>query len=503
MRNGSRIREGTTMRVAGRSYGGSAGGVRVRRSRHVANIAAGLLLIAIVVAPPAAQGVTEADLAIRATATSFRVGSTGTYRITVTNGGGVNTDDPVRVSSTLPNGLGFVGTSGGWTCTTAVRFVQCTTATVPAATTVSLELLVRVGGAAAPSVTTTFNLEYAGDPNTANNSTTRSTSVKPGQDLPTDTPAPAPTATGTPPTPTPPAVTPTPTPAETDLLLTMLSASRFVIGSEARYLLAVSNIGVGVTNVPLLITDTLPLGLTFASSAGEGWTCTASGQTVACTFAPSLTASSSTSLTLTVRVGAEAYPSVTNIATLTYPADTDLYDNVARRPTSVQRARPIRRQTPTVPAVGATPTPTASPRPAPPASATPTATPRNAAATDLKLVKVSAGSFRVGRTATYTLTVDNIGSRATNVPVTIVDILPSTLRYSAATGTGWSCSAEGQVVTCTHPDRIAAQGGAAVSLTVTVTRAAFPSVTNEARLEYPGDTNTTNNLARRPTTVRQ
>ena len=256
------------MRVTGQRYRRAAREGRRCGHRHVARVAAILLLVAAVIAPPAAHGVTEADLAIRATATSFRVGSTGTYRITVTNGGGANTDDPVRVSSTLPTGLGFVAGSGGWTCTTAVRFVQCTTASIPAATTVSLELAVSVGGAAAPSVTTTFSLDYAGDPDLGNNSAARTTSVKPGTENPTPT---AVTTPGTPTaTPTARGATPTPTPVTTDLLLTMTTAGSFVVGADGRYVLRASNLGPQPTNSALVVTDTLPAGLTFVGAAATG-----------------------------------------------------------------------------------------------------------------------------------------------------------------------------------------------------------------------------------------
>lgn len=469
-------------------------------------VAARLLLVAAVIAPPAAHGVTEADLAIRATATSFRVGSTGAYRITVTNGGGANTDDPVRVSSTLPTGLGFVAGSGGWTCTTAVRFVQCTTASVPAATTVTLELAVSVGGAAAPSVTTTFDLDYAGDPNLVNNRTARTTSVKPGTENPTPT---AVTTPGTPTaTPTARGATPTPTPVTTDLLLTMTTTGPFVVGANGRYVLRATNLGPQPTNSALVVTDTLPAGVTFVGAAGDGWACSATGQTVSCRYAAAVEVDASPDLTLTVQIGSAAYPSVTNTAVLSYAGEDDVSDNVARRPTAIRRKAPSRRSpTPArgTPSPG-TPTPGSAPAATPtrtPATAPATATPARAAPTDVTLANVSTGSFRVGRNGTYELIVSNTGSRATSAPVTVVNTLPDSLRFVSVSGEGWQCTAAGQVVSCIHTDTIGTSRRASFEITVMVTRAAFPTVTNTATLHYANDTDTTNNLARRPTTVRQ
>jgi hypothetical protein len=145
--------------------------------------AAGLLLVAAVIAPPAAHGVTEADLAIRATATSFRVGSTGTIG-SVTNGGGANTTTPCGSVRRCPPAR-VRGRQRRVDLHDGGPLRSVHDGEHPAATTVTLELAVSVGGAAAPSVTTTFDLDYAGDPNLVNNSAARTTSVKPGTENPT------------------------------------------------------------------------------------------------------------------------------------------------------------------------------------------------------------------------------------------------------------------------------------------------------------------------------
>ena len=61
------------------------------------------------------------------------------------------------------------------------------------------------------------------------------------------------------------------------------------------------------------------------------------------------------------------------------------------------------------------------------------------------------GTFVSGGTGTYTITVSNAAGmeREDNI-VTVTDTLPAGLTFNSASGTGWSCSAAGQVVTCTH-----------------------------------------------------
>ena len=51
------------------------------------------------------------------------------------------------------------------------------------------------------------------------------------------------------------------------------------------------------------MTDTLPAGLTYNSASGTGWTCSAAGQVVTCTHAPTLNPGASLPpLTLVVNV---------------------------------------------------------------------------------------------------------------------------------------------------------------------------------------------------------
>src|SRR5262249_2275766 len=90
----------------------------------------------------------------------------------------------------------------------------------------------------------------------------------------------------------------------------------FLTGQNRHYTLNVNNAGPsGVQTFTL--TDILPAGLTFVSGEGDNWSCSADGQNVSCTFASDQPFYGSLPyLTLTVAVGVDAAPQVTNSATV-------------------------------------------------------------------------------------------------------------------------------------------------------------------------------------------
>ncbi len=86
----------------------------------------------------------------------------------------------------------------------------------------------------------------------------------------------------------------------------------------------------------------------------------------------------------------------------------------------------------------------------------------------------SASTFTQGQTnAPFTVTVTNNGPGATGDPVpnsnpmTVTDTLNAAFTYSGFSGTGWSCSASGQTVTCTN-DSPVADGSSYPALTIGV-----------------------------------
>ena len=71
---------------------------------------------------------------------------------------------------------------------------------------------------------------------------------------------------------------------------------------------------------------------------------------------------------------------------------------------------------------------------------------------DLSLTKTHAGNFTVGGSNVYTLTVANAaGNQREDNTVVVTDTLPAGLTFVSGVGTGWTCGASGQTVTCTHP----------------------------------------------------
>jgi uncharacterized repeat protein (TIGR01451 family) len=462
-------------------------------------VCAVIVLTACLARAAGAQNAT--DLAIHVVSASFRYGSGSedAYNVAIGNVGTAAANADIHVTSTLPAGVSFLSAQGnGWTCSAGGQQVDCVThAALAIGASSSFTILVSVCDPAFPSVTTTLRVAYPADTNSANNTVTRTTSVRAGECLPptatpgvsrSATPSPTRAATGAP------TSTRTPIPNNTDLALLKGTSGAFTVGANGVYTLTVSNVGTATANTPITVTDALPTGLGFVSGSGAGWTCGHSGQVVTCTNPGPLAVGTSTSFTLTVSVSSAAYPTITNTATVAYAADTNSANDTAQRPTTVRLA--FRSPVATATVAGArTSTPTPTPTPTPAAG--------NAAATDLSLGKTTSGTFAVGSNGVYALTVTNVGAAATNAPITVTDTLPNGLSFvSADGGTRWSCSSSGQTVTCTTVTPILAGAASTISLTVNVGTAAYPTVTNSARVSYPGDTNTANDTASRPTTVR-
>ncbi len=294
------------------------------------------------------------DLAVRVTAASFAVGMPGRYVVSVANNGPATTDAAVTLEARLAPGLAFTSSSGAWSCNPTSAGVSCTnTQALVAGRTSTFTIFVSVDSPAVPRAVTQFTLRYGGDTRATNNVTQKVTSVRPSRrPIPTWTP----TATLRPgvPTPTPsrtlsPTISPTPSvtatasatatpvPATTNLALSKTVAAAFFVSRTGTYRLTVTNLGPNATNVPITLVDSLPRGLSLSSASGADWSCAVSNNVVQCSFAGTLAAGSATTLSLTVQVGSEAYPSVTNVASLVYPGDPDVSNNTARRPTTVKR----------------------------------------------------------------------------------------------------------------------------------------------------------------------
>ncbi|MCG2595272.1 DUF11 domain-containing protein [Ramlibacter sp. XY19] len=367
---------------------------------------------------------------------SMTVGTTVTYTLSVTNVGGTTTGAATyTLSDPLPTGLTLYSApvaGAGWSCPAAApnnvvggTGVLCTrsTALLAGNTSTTVTFVVNVLNTAVPQVVNTASVSGGGEPPTANgnNNASLTTVVN-----------------------------------DFDLSITKVAGS-LAVGSTSTYTFTVANTGSRATTGTYSFTDDLPAGLTIRSltptnwTIGTGWTCAANGDQpgantagnshIYCTRSTSIPiGGTSTTVVVPVTVGAAAAPSVTNTVNVVGAAEAPA--NTGNNSYALT-------------------TPVTAP--------------------DLAVTKSHNGSFAVGVTATYTVTVTNIGQMTTTGTVTMVDTLPAGLTYVSAVGTNWTCSFASPNVTCTRTTVIADNTSAppvVISVVPTAAAAAASPVVN-------------------------
>jgi uncharacterized repeat protein (TIGR01451 family) len=125
-----------------------------------------------------------------------------------------------------------------------------------------------------------------------------------------------------------------------DLSVTSAHVGNLAAGSNAVFTVRVVNVGAAATTSALTMTDELPPGLTFVSSDGNGWTCSASGQTVNCANSGTLAAGASTTLALTVDVGTGAASSLVHTPKVLVADDLIAANNTASEAATVATLTP-------------------------------------------------------------------------------------------------------------------------------------------------------------------
>jgi len=327
-----------------------------------------------------------------------------TWTLAVTNNGPSTARDIV-VTDVLPTGLTYVSATGnGWSCAQATGTVTCTLAAslAPGASADPISLVTTVGPEAYSSVSNTAKVDSSTPDNKPdNNTSTDSVDV-------------------------PPLV---------DLEITKSHTGALVVGKQATYTIGVTNNGPTDDPGPVTVVDTLPAGLSYVSATGTDWTCSVNGQAITCKLAGTLAVAAQTSITLVVDVLPEAYPSVTNVATVSSPSkDSNPDNNVATDPGPV--------------------------------------TP------DVRLTVKKRLESLVDKTATFVITGTNEGTNATTESFDLVDDLPVGLEFVSASGDGFVCEEVDTVVTCTHADPLAPGASASVTVVTTVTAAPGTRVQN-------------------------
>jgi uncharacterized repeat protein (TIGR01451 family) len=233
-------------------------------------------------------------------------------------------------------------------------------------------------------------------------------------------------------------------------------------GAPLSFTVTVSNNGpASATGVQASVL--LPPGYGFGSAAGTGWACSLVVSTVTCGLAAPLgsgAAASPIGLSLTAPAGA-GHTALNASVTTTSPDLNPANDHAA-------------------------------------ATVDVTAPPPGNPQADLAVVKTGPATATTSGQIAYTLAVANTGpDDAQNVVV--VDTLPAGVTLASVTGTGWTCSAAGSVVTCNRPVLAA---GASAPVQVVVTARSPGSLANSASVSSStADPNPGNNTSTATTAV--
>ena len=355
--------------------------------------------------PPVITTVTTmADVGLgKSAAASVLAASNLVYTISVTNFG-PSTASSVVVTDTLPAGVTFVSATGGGINNSGVVNWNLGALTNGAISTITVTVTAPASGTLTNVATVA---SPTSDPNNTNNTT-------------------------------PPVITTVTTMA--DVGLGKSAAASVLAASNLVYTISVTNFGPSTAS-SVVVTDTLPAGVTFVSATGGG----VNNSGVVNWNLGALTNGAISNITLTVT--APASGTLTNIATVTSPISDPISTNN------------------TTPPVITTVTPVA----------------------DVGLGKTAAGSVLAASNLVYTISVTNFGpSIASSVVVT--DTLPAGVTFVSATGGGINNSG------VVNWNLGALTNGAISNITVTVTAPASGTLTNVATVASPtSDPNNTNN----------
>ena len=377
---------------------------------------------------------TSAAVSIRKTGSArVTAGTQTSYSLVVTNAGPSDAT-AVSVSDLLPSGMTAVGISGtDWVCSVTLFSCTYTGSFAPGSSTITVTASVNPDVAATSTLVNSASVQWVDSSGTTIRTATASSIVD----------------------------------ASADLALVKTAVDSSVLaGAQTSFTFVASNIGPSNAVGPVVITDTLPAGMSYVSAAGP-WACVPHGanpQIVDCTLAGNAgiaLAGSAPTLTMTVQVASSrASGAITNTAVVSSgTTDPSLPNNTSSASTTV------------------------------------------GANSDLSITKQYSGVVRIGDPITFGLTVHNGGpSDATGVEVTDqVPIAFSTIDLSSV-DPAWNCVAQASTLVSTPVDctlnGTLANGvtSPAISFTAIVTAGAYPSISNTATVaSTTTDTNPSNN----------
>ena len=237
--------------------------------------------------------------------------------------------------------------------------------------------------------------------------------------------------------------------ASADVTVTKSHVGLFTAGGTGTWHVVVANAGPDTSVGPFTVTDTLPAGTTLASVGGTGWTCSSSPVTCLRTDPTDTLAAAASFPVITVLVniapGIPAGSSLDNSATVTaLTFDPNAANNV---------------DDDTAPVV---------------------------ASADLRVTKTHPVGLQpvAGQPFTWTVVVSNLGPSVSRAPITVTDTLPAGVAFASASGTGWACSATGQVVTCTSSSDLSlGEVAPGILVTADVSASANGSLSNIAHVD--------------------
>jgi uncharacterized repeat protein (TIGR01451 family) len=241
------------------------------------------------------------------------------------------------------------------------------------------------------------------------------------------------------------------------LALTKTHVGNFAMGLPGTYTITASNPGSIASFGTLTVNDTLPVGVTVTGIDASGWNCN-SFFSLSCTRSDTLAPGSSyPPITLTVALSPNVPTGVMNQASMTGGGDPSTHSTFDIA---------------------------------------------SVALPDLAIAISHTGNFFRGEAgATYTITVNNVGSAPTaGGSLLVTEQLPVGLTATAATGTGWSCTilpGPQTEMDCTTAAGSLLPGSSypPITLTVNVASNAPASVTNNVSVFGISDANFTNNFA--------